>query len=243
MVYLLYGLAGLGGLALFYCLLLAVSALLVDPKKQYDRPSPYYRFLLNSATALAMKVLRVKILATGLDRVPKEGRFLLVSNHRSNFDPLVTWHMLPDRDLAFISKEENFHIPVFGRIIRRCCFMPIDRENPRNALLTVRRAAELIRADRVSVAVYPEGTRSKDCVLLPFRNGVFKIAQQAEVPLVAVCIRGTEQIHRRYIRHATRVYLDVVEVIPPEELAGVRTAMIGERVRDALAAVLEEDKP
>ena len=69
----------------------------------------------------------------GIDKIPKDGRFLFVSNHRSIFDPILTWYVLKDYDLAFILKAENFRIPIFGRIIRKCCFMAIDRENPRNA--------------------------------------------------------------------------------------------------------------
>lgn len=59
----------------------------------------------------------------GIDKIPKDGRFLFVSNHRSNFDPILTWYVLKDYDLAFISKAENFRIPIFGRIIRKCCFI------------------------------------------------------------------------------------------------------------------------
>lgn len=98
-----------------------------------------------------------------MEKLPKNERFLLVCNHRSKFDPILTWYVLRDYNLAFISKPENF---------RRCCFMAIDRENPRNALKTIHQAAELIKQNEVSVAVYPEGTRSKTCELLPFHNGI-----------------------------------------------------------------------
>lgn len=67
--------------------------------------------------------------------------------------------------------------------------MAIDRENPRNALLTIEKAAKLIESDEVSIGIYPEGTRSKECVLLPFHNGVFKIAQKASVPIVVASIQ------------------------------------------------------
>lgn len=63
---------------------------------------------------------------------------------------------MKERNLAFVSKAENFQIPIFGRIIRRCCFMAIDRENPRNALLTIEKAAKLIASDEVSIGIYPE---------------------------------------------------------------------------------------
>lgn len=239
---LLWLLAVLLGLLLAYIALLAISALLVDKRREYDKNSPFYRFLLYSATGCSVKLLGIRIKVTGLEKLPRQGRFLLVSNHRSNFDPILTWHVLKEQDLAFISKEENFHIPIFGRIIRRCCFLAIDRENPRSALTTINKAAKLLEDDQVSIGVYPEGTRSKDCTLLPFHNGVFKIAQKAEVPVVVAAIRGTEDIHKNWFRRPSHVQLDILDVLPVEYVKENRTSVIGQRVSDALRGALEEKK-
>lgn len=225
-----------------YILLLIVSALLVSGKREYERNSPFYRFLLYSATACCIKLLRIHVHTEGLEELPKSGRFLLVSNHRSNFDPILTWHILKKYDLAFISKPENFKIPIFGRIIRKCCFLPIDRENPRNALQTVEKAARLIERDEVSIGVYPEGTRSRQCVLLPFHNGVFKIAQMANVPIVVAAIEGTEKIHLNCFRRRTDVQLRIVDVMPVEFVQANRTAAIGERMRSKLSGAPAEKR-
>lgn len=221
-----------------YLLLLRVSALLVDGKREYEQNSPFYRFLLYSATACCVKLLRIHMHTEGMEKLPKNGRFLLVSNHRSNFDPILTWHILKGYDLAFISKAENFRIPIFGRIIRKCCFMAIDRENPRNAIKTIEKAAQLIAKDEVSVAVYPEGTRSKECVLLPFHNGVFKIAQKASVPIVVAAIQGTEQIHKNYLRRRSDIRFEIVDILPGEYVKANRTAFISDRVHLKLSEVL-----
>lgn len=223
-------------------LFLAVCALLVDKNQEYQTDSPFYRFLLNSATAFSVKLLGIHVHANGLEMLPKNGRFLLVGNHRSNFDPILTWYVLKEENLAFISKPENFHIPIFGRIIRKCCFLPIDRENARNAVKTIQSAAELLKADVVSVGVYPEGTRSKSGQLLPFHNGVFKIAQKAEVPIVVAAITGTEQIHKNCFRRRSDVQFTIVEVISAENVMASRTAEIGQRVESALLPVLTEKK-
>ena len=139
--------------------------------------------------------------------------------------------MLKDYDLAFISKAENFRIPIFGRIIRKCCFMAIDRENPRNAIKTIEKAAGLIEKDEVSVAVYPESTRSKECVLLPFHNGVFKIAQKANVPIVICALTNSNAIKKNMFRRRTDVYLDVIDVLQPESFSAEKTLEIGEQTR------------
>jgi len=131
------------GLCLLYVLFLTVCALLVDTKKEYEHDSPFYRRLLYGATACCIRLLHIHIHVDGMEKLPKDGRFLLVCNHRSNFDPILTWQVMKERNLAFVSKAENFRIPIFGRIIRRCCFMAIDRENPRNALLTIEKAMDI----------------------------------------------------------------------------------------------------
>ena len=83
--------------------------------------------------------------------------------------------------------------------------MAIDRENPRNAMKTIIKASKLLQKGEVSVGVYPEGTRSKECKLLPFHNGVFKIAQRADAPIAIVAISGTEKVSKNYPLHKTDV--------------------------------------
>ena len=168
-----------------------------------------------------------------MEKLPK-GRFLMVGNHRSMFDPVVSFYVFRNHYLGFISKPSNFKIPFYGRIVRRCCFIPIDRENPRNALKTINRASEIIGSDTASMAVYPEGTRSKTGELLEFHNGVFKIAQKAGVPIVVVALRGTENISKNYIRRRTDIYHDIVDVIPVEDVQKMKTDEIGDRVKTIL---------
>jgi len=214
-----------------YAVFTIICSFLVDPRKEYEHNSRFYRFLLDSWTAIAMPLLRLRISASGLEKIPKDTRFVIVCNHRSNLDPIVTWYLLRDYDIAFISKEANFHVPFFGRIIRKCCFLPIDRVNPRNALITINKAVDLIKRNEVSIGVYPEGTRNRtDAVLLPFHNGVFKIAQWANVPLVVATVKGTEQVNGNFPFRPTKITFEVLDVIRPEELPSGPTKEIGKKI-------------
>ena len=237
---LLYILGALLVLFLLYILFLGVCCLFIDPEKEYDKNSPFYRFLLDSATAAALKLLRINVHVTGMEKQPEGQKVLFVCNHRSNFDPIITWYALKKWKIAFISKPENFRIPFFGRVIRKCCFMPIDRENPRKAIPTINRAAKLLRKQEVSVGVYPEGTRSKSGELLPFHNGVFKIAQKAEAPIAVLSITGTERIAKRTPFRRTDVYLDVLDVFSGEKLNGAKTELIGTAVRHLIENKIEK---
>ena len=225
-----------------FILFLVICALCVDPKKTYPENSRFYRTVLNIATAAGMFICGVKVNVEGADMLP-EGRFLFVCNHRSKFDPIVTWLKLRKHDLAFVSKPENFKVPVFGRLIRRCCFMPIDRSSARHSLETFNHAADLIKADKVSVAIYPEGTRNIDCNgLLPFHSGVFMVAQEAGVPVVVAAIDGTEDIKRNFPLHKTIVTLKIVDVMDAQYVMSHRRADISARAREDMAGALGIDE-
>jgi len=215
---------------LLFILFLWLVSLPIDKKKFYDKDSKFHRGLLYFCTSLAMFLLRVKINVQGAEQVPKSS-YLLVGNHRSNFDPLITWHIFEDSNLAFISKPENFNVPIFGKYVRRCCFMGIDRSSPRQSMTVINAAADLIRCGEVSVGVYPEGKRSFDGKLLPFHNGVLKTAIKAKCPIVVLGIDGTENIHKNTPFKKTIVNVKVVKVLNP---AGRTTQELGDMVRESL---------
>lgn len=238
MKFLLFFLAGILVLIDLLFLFLFLCWLFVDPKKEYDKDSRFYRALLNGAAGAALKLLRIHVKVSGEEKLPADSPVLFICNHRSNFDPIITWYVFRKYRPAFISKEANFHIPFFGRYIRRCCFMAIDREDPREAMKTIRRAAGLLKEGEMSVGVYPEGTRSRSGELLPFHNGVFKIAQLADVPIVVLSIKGTETIHKNVPFHASSVQLDVLDVLPAGQIRSLRTSDIGGRVREEISEKL-----
>ena len=222
---------------------LFICGLFVNPKKEYEDDSKFYRFLLYTCTAFAIWLLKIRVHTTGIENIPEGTLPLFVSNHRSCYDPILQWHVLKKWNPAFISKPENFKVPFFGRIIRKCCFLGIDRESPKKALLTINKAARLIKKGEVSIGVYPEGTRSKTCELLPMHSGVYLVAQKACVPIVVLTISGTENIHRRTPFRASDVYIDVVDIISTEDVKAVKTDVLGERITAKMAEKLNGVKP
>ena len=244
LLYVLYTILAIVGIKVAGIILLFlftfVATMFIDTKKEYNTDSKFYRFLLVHTTAIGMRIMRVKYDLQGLDKIPEGKQMLFVCNHRSNFDPLLSWKILAKHYPSFISKAENFKIPFYGRIIRRCCMMAIDRENPRNAMMTIDRASKLLKADEVSIFVYPEGTRSKKCKLLPFHNGVFKIAQKANVPVVVLTIQGSEKISKNYPWKSTTIRLKVVGIMDAEHVKSGKTSDISEEAREMIAKDLEE---
>ena len=221
-------------LVLLFFIIPGFFALFVNPKKEYKKDSRLCRFLLNAASGIGLWVMRVKVHLNGREKLPKGQKLLFVGNHRSNFDPIITWYMFRDWNISFISKASNFKIPIFGRLIRRCCFMAIDRESPRKAINTINSASELLKQEEVSIGVYPEGTRSKTGELLPFHSGVLRIAQKGNAGIAIIAMKGTERIHKNYPFRASRIEMEVLDVIPAEQVAATRTNDLSEMIREKL---------
>ena len=232
MIWLIVGIVG--GAIVAALLFLLISSLLVSTKRYYTEDSRFYRGLVNVLTAIILTLGRVKLHVSGREKLPKGKKLLFVGNHLSNFDPMVTYYAFRPWRISYIAKASIFNMPIFGRYIRRCCFMDIDRENPRNAIMTINQAAQLLKDNEVSIGVYPEGTRSKTGELLPFHNGVFKIAQKADADMAVVSLFATEMVAKNCPLRRTHVYVDVLEVIPAAELDHKKTDIIGQRVRDLL---------
>lgn len=224
-------------LVLLFLLVVLISCLFVDPKKLLEKPSGYFRFLLNEFCRLALALGGVHVNVTGLEKVPRDSRFLLVSNHRFAFDPLVFYSSMPWADLAFLSKKENFSIFVVAQIMRKVLCLPVDRNNDRESLKSILKAIQFIKDDKASIAVFPEGRTNRTAdPLLPYRCGVFKIAQKANVPIVICSLVNSRAILRNMFRKHTEVWLDVLDVIPAEELTGKTTIEVGERVHAVMEA-------
>ena len=181
----------------------------------------------------------VRPVVTGLEKLPKEGRFLFVSNHRSAFDPLVAMTGLRDYNVFFISKPSNMRFRLSGRFAYAVGCLAIDRDNDRNALKTILTAADYMKRGICSIGVYPEGTRSKTGEMLPFHSGCFKAAQRAKVPIAVGAVHGTEKAKRFKLFSTTKVYLDIVEVIPAETVASMRTDALSEHIRGIIQADLD----
>lgn len=211
-------------------------------KKEYTKHIPFYRNLLNGITGIVLKLGRIHVHISDTDKIPKDRKLLFVSNHRSNFDPIITWYCLKEWRIAFLSKASLFKLPFFGWLIRRNCFIAIDRDNPKNAMVSILKASALLVKQEVSIGVYPEGTRNKDGNMLPFHNGVFKVAKKSASPIAILAIEGTEKIVSNYPFRKTDVYLKVLDIISEEEVHKSKTSEIGEIVKNKINREINNGK-
>jgi len=183
-----------------------------------------------------LRMARIRLIVTGLEQVPPAGPVIYMGNHQGNFDIHALCRAIP-RTFSWVAKEELFQIPVFGNAMRRAGYIPLDRSDGRKALKSMRLAAERIAAG-TSVVIFPEGTRTLDGSLLPFKRGAFLLAARAGVPIVPFTINGSME---RNPRNRIELYPGTISVsfASPIPTAGVPEGELLERVYRAVAAGLE----
>ena len=215
----------------------------VDQTKPQEEDDKFYRIVADLVIGAALPFLRIRIKKSGLEKVPTDGRFLLVCNHCNDSDPIILLHVLRKFQLAFISKRENSTMFVIGPMMHKLQCQLINRENDREALKTILKCIQILKEDKASIAVFPEGgILSEDGKLHHFRPGVFKIAQKANVPIVVCTLHNTKDVvHNILHLKPSSVQMKVLEVIPAEELKGVTTVDISKRCYDLMAADLGPD--
>ena len=209
-----------------------------------DRPvkkRPAFRKWINLTVPLLMKLVRVSVNASGVEKVPEDGRFLFVCNHQHDLDPVMMLSVFPDYDIGFIGKKEIYKtMPVIGKAMHGLCGLPIDRENNREAAKTVIEAVHILKEGKASIGLFPEGYTSKSCELLPLRNGSLKIATKVKAPIVVCVLNNTRSIPKRMFLHHTEIEFRVLSVITPEEYEGMNTNELGDIIHTQMKTALDE---
>ena len=218
-------------LLLLAFLILWLFSVTVDQNKPQEEDSTLYRRVMYLYIEALIPLVGMKVETAGLEKTPKDGRFLLVCNHQNESDPGILLHYFKKSQLAFISKKENRNMIVVGPFMHKNLCQLVNRENDREALKTILKCIQLIKEDKVSIGAFPEGGILIKDKLSHFRSGMFKIAQKTNVPIVVCTLKGTSDlfINMKKLKR-THVRLHLVDVIPAEEVKGANTVELGERI-------------
>jgi 1-acyl-sn-glycerol-3-phosphate acyltransferase len=134
----------------------------------------------------------VKVEVVGLDRLDWSRTYIFMCNHASNLDPPIVIPIMPRRTSVLV-KKELFRVPILGRAMNLASLVPVDRQNREAAIASLHSAAEVLRSG-INLTVWPEGTRSLDGHLLPFKKGPFHLATETGVPIVPITLVGSHEI-------------------------------------------------
>ncbi len=179
----------------------------------------------------------IRVTVIGIDRISGLASCIFMSNHQSNFDIPVLLSNLP-KQFRWLAKAELFKIPIFGRGMKGAGYISIDRSDRVSAFKSLARAAETIH-NGTSVMIFPEGTRSKDGRLLPYKKGGFVMAVDAQVPIVPIVIEGTYEImpKGRLLIRPRPVTVTICEKINTCGFSRKTKEKVMDRVRQAMQEV------
>lgn len=149
------------------------------------------RFIVSNAFKICMWISGVKVHVKGRENIPDEA-CLFVGNHNGFFDILVSYTTI-GKVMGFVAKKEIRRIPLLNVWMYYVNCLFLDRKNIREGLKTILQGAEYIK-NGISVFVFPEGTRSKDGKLLPFKEGSMKMAEKSNGIIIPVAMTGTAAI-------------------------------------------------
>lgn len=173
---------------------------------------------------------------TGRERLPWRGGAVLVANHASLIDIIVLFGLM--RPFKWVSKAENFKLPFIGWNMTLNGYVPLVRGDRESVVAMLARCAQLLRAGS-PIMMFPEGTRSKDGQLKPFKDGAFELSVAHGVPLIPIAVHGTGRALAKgtfVLREHVRAKVEILDPLDPADFASV--AELRDEARARIAAAL-----
>lgn len=219
---------------IFRGMLFTMGIIAVAMYRLIDDKNVTWRFAKAQARNLS-RMCGVRVRVIGLERLG-HGPYMFTPNHQSHFDIAAVLGYLPGNN-RFAAKKEMFSQPVLGAVLRTMGMIPIDRDNPLEAIQLLNQ----LTVDAFSTVIFPEGTRSRDGQLLPFKKGPFVAAIHLGIPVVPVVCKGTREVmpKGKYLSIVPgEVELVVLEPIPTKEMTYDDRDRLRDLVRSRIAAGL-----
>lgn len=183
--------------------------------------------------------LGCRVSVVGLDNIEKDQTYVFASNHASALDIPALLAVLP-KNFRWIAKQELFDMPIFGPSLKAAGYIPVDRGDNRKSLKSILMAVERIKSG-ASVVIFPEGTRSDDGDLLPFKPGGFMLALRSGRPVVPVAVVGSHQAlkAKSLLINPGRITVVVGKPIPVKDLKGEEREALSDYVRRQVQRLLD----
>lgn len=188
----------------------------------------------------AVRLAGIRVKKEGLDRLDPKATYMFMCNHVSNIDPPAVVPALPRRTSVLV-KKELFNIPILGRAMRLGSLVPVDRSNRDAAIQSLRAAGEVMRAG-INMTVFPEGTRSREGKLLPFKKGPFYLAMETGIPVVPMTILNSYELMPKGQNYALPGEVRVLFHPPLDPKNFEDKDQLMEAVRNAIAAPLPPER-
>ncbi len=185
-----------------------------------------------------------KIIVNGLDNIPDDTPCLFVGNHNSFFDVIISYTLMK-RPTGYIAKKEFEKYPSLNvwMFFIRCLF--IDRKDVKQGMKTILKAVEYLKSG-INIFVFPEGTRSKDGKMLPFKEGSMKMAEKSGCPIIPVAISNTATMFEDHFPRITpeTVVFTFCKPVYTKDLEGEDKKHVGRYVQNIIQDTIDNvNKP
>lgn len=199
-------------------------------------------FLARGGLHLGKIILGIKLDISGKENIDKRMLCLFMPNHLSLLDGPLMYMLVPFKT-SVILKKEVLKLPFIGQSMKMVKFVPVDRKGIKGGKISIDRAGRLMKEEGYSFLVFPEGTRSRDGRLQPFRRGGFFLALYSQAPIVPVSITGTFELQPKGAFFVKRGKVKVI-FHPPISVEGYDRGsmpLLMEKVRGAVEAGLDSE--
>ena len=213
-------------------------------KKERTKQSKYYRKVLLFYNYFLFDLFNMKIQYSGLEKLKRGEKYMVISNHRSNLDSLLIDTYLKEFGLVFVAKKSLFKIPFVRRIIHGCNYIYLDRGDIKQECRAIKKGINILNDsnDPCSVGVFPEGTRTinKDYTLGEFKPGCFNLAKKTKCKIVLSCTRYTDLVNKGLLFKRHKVFYDIIGIIDYEEYKDMNTIELSKLCHDKIEEYLKE---
>lgn len=199
-----------------------------------------YAARLRAWAERVVRAARIDLVVRGTEHLPHGEACVVMANHQSFYDIPVLIQAIPD-PMTFVAKAELFRVPLFGRAMTTAGIVRVDRKDRAQSVGSLQSAVTQLRRGR-HIYIAPEGTRSHDGALGPFKSGGFRLALEAGARIVPVSIHGTRHVlpPRSLVVHTDqKVTVTVHPPVDPKEYGLERRKELTEVVRQAIASALD----
>ena len=206
--------------------------------KGIDAATEYSGRVLYYWSKFTVNIIGIDLEIIGKDNIPKEP-CVFIGNHTSILDiPILAY--TADRNIGFIAKKELLKAPFIGYWLKRGCCVALDRDNPREAIRVINEGSDNVKKG-LSMAIFPEGTRSKDGEVAEFKKGSLKLATKAKAPIVPVTIDGAYKSYEKDKKfQPSKVVITFGKAIHTDNLSRDEEKLLTDKVRDVVISNLKK---
>lgn len=179
-----------------------------------------------------------RTLVAGRENMKKGTAYVIISNHQSILDILILNHLR--FRFRWISKIENLKVPVLGWYLKMAKYITIDRGNPESKEIMLQRSLESL-ANGISIMIFPEGTRSADREIGPFKLGAFQLAIMSGKSILPVVVDGTGDVlpkHGHLFSSGHILKVSVLEPVHPDAFGTADPEELAQKMRNLMAKEL-----